>query len=72
MASTHFHLARVYAELGTKGGCDSHVEQALALHAAAGSRRSGQRKSELSEEDLAMQNVLWNSCRKAMDNVPAT
>lgn len=54
MASTHFHLARVYAEMGRKADAIRHVEQALALHRSSRqSTDTGQRKSELSEEDLA-------------------
>jgi len=65
MASTHFHIARVYAEMGREADAIRHVEQALALHRR--SRQSadpGQRRSELSEKDMADAERLLDQLKK--------
>ncbi|HPC94145.1 MAG TPA: tetratricopeptide repeat protein [Sedimentisphaerales bacterium] len=65
MAPTHFHLARVYAEMGREADAIRHVEQALALHRR--SRQStdpGRRRSELSEKDLADAERLLDQLKK--------
>lgn len=54
MASTHFHIARVYAEMGRKIDATRHVQQALTLHRQSEqSTDPRQKRSVLSDSDLA-------------------
>lgn len=66
-ASTHFHLARVYAEMGRRADAIRHVQQALALHRQSRQTTDpAQRKSVLSEKDLADAERLLDQLQKGV------
>ncbi len=67
LATTHFHLARVYAEMGRRTDAIEHLEQALTLHRRSEqSTDPGQRKSLLSSEDLAEAQRLLDDLQKGV------
>ncbi|MDI6449699.1 tetratricopeptide repeat protein [Anaerobaca lacustris] len=67
LASTHFHLARVYAEMGRRADATRHVQQALTLHRQSEqSTDPGQRKSVLSEGDLDDARRLLDQLQKGV------
>lgn len=66
-ASTHFHLARVYAEMGRTADAIRHVQQALMLHRQSRQTTDPtQRKSVLSEKDLADAERLLDQLQKGV------
>ncbi len=67
LATTHFHLARVYAEMGRRTDAVEQLEQALTLHRRSEqSTDPGQRKSMLSSEDLAEAKRLLDDLQKGV------
>lgn len=67
LASTYFHLARAYAEMGRKTDAIETVERALTLHRRSEqSTDPGQRRSLLSGEDLAEAQRLLDQLQKGV------
>ncbi len=67
LALTHFHLARVYAEMGRRTEAISHVERALDLHRRSEqSTDPAQQKSMLSQRDLADAQHLLDQLQKGL------
>ncbi len=67
LATTHFHIARVCAEMGRRTDAIRHVQQALTLHRQSEqSTDPGQRKSLLSESDLADARRLLDQLQKGI------
>lgn len=67
LAVTHFHLARVYAQMGRRTDAIEHVERALTLHRRSDqSTDPGQRKSVLSGSDLADAQHLLDQLQKGL------